>query len=236
MGDRALTYRESPDFAAKGRLRRAAGLRSDRERELRIGVVAHRSLPVYPVLLGVLAAGGSYVPLDPAAPVRRLREVARRAELAAVVTDAEGWAGLGLSEIAGLLVDRALPFQRGRLGGGTLTEFEALPEADGALPGTGRPGGPRPDDVAYTVFTSGSTGAPKGVLVEHRSAVNLARWVAGTTDLGPEAGSPRTPPCTSTPPSSRSSPPGRPERPCCPCPRPCGSTARGCTAGSPNRA
>ncbi|MDP9953660.1 MULTISPECIES: amino acid adenylation domain-containing protein [Streptomyces] len=184
VGDRALTYRELADSAARV-ARWAAGLRSDRERELRIGVVAHRSLPVYPVLLGVLAAGGSYVPLDPAAPVRRLREVARRAELAAVVTDAEGWAGLGLSDIAGLLVDRALPFQRGRLGGGTLTEFESLPEADGALPGAGRPGGPRPDDVAYTVFTSGSTGAPKGVLVEHRGAVNLARWVAGTTDLGP---------------------------------------------------
>ncbi|MFF8789313.1 amino acid adenylation domain-containing protein [Streptomyces sp. NPDC015125] len=185
IGEQVLTYRELAGRAARV-ARWAAALRDgpEQERELRIGVVGHRALPVYPALLGVLAAGGAYVPLDPAAPVRRLRDIAQRAELAAVVTDAEGWAGLGLSGTPALLIDRALPFQRGRLGGRGLTEFEALPEAEGALSEAGLQGEPRPDDVAYTIFTSGSTGTPKGVLVEHRSAVNLARWVSLTTDIG----------------------------------------------------
>lgn len=184
VGHQALTYRELAKSAARV-ARWAVGLRTGPEQELRVGVVAHRSLHVYPILLGVLAAGGAYVPLDPAAPVRRMRELARRAELAAVATDAEGWAGLGLTGIAGLLVDHALPFQRGRIGAGALTEFDALPEAGDTLSGTMLRSEPQPDDVAYAIFTSGSTGAPKGVLVEHRGAVNLARWVARTTDLGP---------------------------------------------------
>jgi amino acid adenylation domain-containing protein len=42
-----------------------------------------------------------------------------------------------------------------------------------------------PDDIAYAIFTSGSTGAPKGVLVQHRSVVNLIDWVNRTYQVGP---------------------------------------------------
>jgi amino acid adenylation domain-containing protein len=45
--------------------------------------------------------------------------------------------------------------------------------------------GPTADDVCYTIFTSGSTGAPKGVVVTHRSAVNLIDWVNRTYEVGP---------------------------------------------------
>ncbi len=45
--------------------------------------------------------------------------------------------------------------------------------------------GPTADDVCYTIFTSGSTGAPKGVVVTHRSAVNLIDWVNRTYGVGP---------------------------------------------------
>lgn len=174
-GEGSLTYRELTDRAA--RVAHWAS-RLPATGDLRIGVVAHRTPPVYPVLLGVLAAGGAYVPLDPAAPPARLRRIAERAGLSGLVTDAAGWAGLGLAGVPALLTDRALPFQRGRIGG-ALTEYDALPAA--AMPGPG----PRPHDVAYLVFTSGSTGTPKGVLVEHRSAVNLVRWVADTARMGP---------------------------------------------------
>lgn len=46
-------------------------------------------------------------------------------------------------------------------------------------------GGPRAEDVCYTIFTSGSTGAPKGVVVTHRSAVNLFDWMNRTNQIGP---------------------------------------------------
>nr|CAJ34370.1 NRPS protein [Micromonospora sp. ML1] len=45
--------------------------------------------------------------------------------------------------------------------------------------------GPTADDVCYTIFTSGSTGAPKGVVVSHRSAVNLIDWVNRSYRVGP---------------------------------------------------
>jgi amino acid adenylation domain-containing protein len=43
----------------------------------------------------------------------------------------------------------------------------------------------RPHNLAYVTFTSGSTGIPKGVLVEHKNAVNVVSWFAGKYDLGP---------------------------------------------------
>jgi amino acid adenylation domain-containing protein len=45
--------------------------------------------------------------------------------------------------------------------------------------------GPTPGDVCYSIFTSGSTGAPKGVVVTHRSAVNLIDWMNRTYEVGP---------------------------------------------------
>ncbi|MFJ6666540.1 amino acid adenylation domain-containing protein [Streptomyces sp. NPDC091383] len=47
------------------------------------------------------------------------------------------------------------------------------------------PGGPNAGDIAYTIFTSGSTGAPKGVVVTHRSVVNLVEWLNGAYGVGP---------------------------------------------------
>jgi acyl-coenzyme A synthetase/AMP-(fatty) acid ligase len=47
------------------------------------------------------------------------------------------------------------------------------------------PSGPRAEDVCYTIFTSGSTGAPKGVVVTHRSVVNLIDWMNRTYEVGP---------------------------------------------------
>src|SRR4029077_17372281 len=49
-----------------------------------------------------------------------------------------------------------------------------------------RPAGVAPaDDVAYVIHTSGSTGAPKGIAVQHRPAVALVRWINSTFGVGP---------------------------------------------------
>lgn len=102
--------------------------------------------------LGVWAAGGAILPLDPALPLARRRELAERAG-------------------AALLLGPALP---GRPG---------LPVAgpDAPLPAER----PHEDDLAWVIFSSGSTGAPKGVAVNHRAFVPVLRAQAAALELGP---------------------------------------------------
>ncbi|MDH6626474.1 amino acid adenylation domain-containing protein [Streptomyces sp. LBL] len=128
-----------------------------------VGVCLDRSATLVAALLGVLKAGAAYLPLDPEYPAGRLTFMADDAAAAALVTtDAltdrlSGWSGPVVH------ADRA----------------DALPRA-------ARPGVPvTAEDLAYVMYTSGSTGAPKGVAVPHRAVVRLVRE-AGYLRLGPE--------------------------------------------------
>jgi amino acid adenylation domain-containing protein len=114
---------------------------------VRVGVALDRSLDLVIALLGVMKSGAAYVPLDPAAPPARQRALTEDARLAVVITDQAGEHD-GTSVIA---VERGI----------------------GAKPPPRRAG---PDDVAYCIYTSGSSGMPKAVEVTHRSVLNLATW------------------------------------------------------------
>ncbi|MFN2416716.1 MAG: amino acid adenylation domain-containing protein [Pyrinomonadaceae bacterium] len=122
--------------------------------ESRVGVLLERSTELVVALLGVLKAGGCYVPLDPEYPEERLRFMAEDAGLALVLTSArlsglaEGW-GVGAWVVG--------------------AEGAGDGEADDRQAG----GKASPDNLAYVIYTSGSTGRPKGVCVSHRNVVNL---------------------------------------------------------------
>ncbi|MCP3138672.1 non-ribosomal peptide synthetase [Pyxidicoccus xibeiensis] len=125
----------------------AQGLRP----EERVGVVMEPSAQALAVLLGILKAGGAYVPMDAGWPEPRKLAVLERAGIRRLWVDAEA-----LAEHYELVPLAEVPPQPA-----------SLPEDLGP--------GPRevPDaQLAYIVFTSGSTGEPKGVMVEHRSVVN----------------------------------------------------------------
>lgn len=129
----------------------------------RVAVGADRTSGIYPAVLGVLMARCAYVPIDPASPPARAHDIIRRSSCAALISSARTRAVIGARGLPTLIVD------------------DELPDIDADLP-RGEPG-----DLAYVVFTSGSSGRPKGVMVEHRSVVNLTHWVREVSMMRPDS-------------------------------------------------
>ena len=131
--------------------------------DARVALVVERSPEMVAALLGILKAGGGYLPLDPSYP---------RERLALLLADAAPAAVVGPRHLLA-----ALPgIPNGPDGAPRLAFEDALSEADtGAdAPGADVP----PASLAYVLYTSGSTGTPKGVEVSHRAVVRLVRDTA----------------------------------------------------------
>ncbi|MDG4834269.1 amino acid adenylation domain-containing protein [Solwaraspora sp. WMMD1047] len=121
-----------------------------------VGVACERSPAMMIALLGILKSGGAYVPLDLESPPARLGDVLRQCGRPLVVTTAAGADVLPVEHTGGLLrVDRLADDSR---------------PLDSPVP-------VRPDDLIYVIFTSGSSGRPKGVMTEHAPVVNRLRWM-----------------------------------------------------------
>lgn len=148
-GDLALTYDEVNRKANRlARLLRDRGVGP----EAIVAIVGNRSAEMVLGQLAILKAGGAYLPIAANSPKRRIQEMLRDADPRALILpnlfcEDFGFAG---------------PVLR-------LTHADAPGIDDGNL--TQESG---PANLAYVIYTSGSTGMPKGVMVEHRSVVNLA--------------------------------------------------------------
>ncbi|MDG4755835.1 amino acid adenylation domain-containing protein [Micromonospora sp. WMMD718] len=128
-----------------------------------VGVLLGRSTQTIVALLAVLKAGAAYVPLDPAYPRARLIEMTEQCGLTLLLTTA------------------ALHDEIGEIVGDVLRVDEA--EQDAAIDVFAEPAR-RPTDPAYVMFTSGTTGRPKAIVVSHHNVVNLATG-ADYVELGP---------------------------------------------------
>ena len=133
-------------------------------------------------VLGVLRAGAAYCPVDAALPAARISHLVRECSAPAVLVTSRHPAPVDIAAIPSLDV-RSLDV--GSLDVGSL-------DGDGAAPGRAArartpspPAGDGASDLAYVIHTSGSTGLPKGVMIEHRSAQNTIQAVNDRIALCP---------------------------------------------------
>jgi amino acid adenylation domain-containing protein len=133
-----------------------------------VGVSMQPSLRRLAGILGILKAGGGYVPLDPDLPDDRLVYMVTDAEMHVILTDDQSEPGVPETSAVLLSLDR---------------EWDSI----SALQDSNLERLASPANVAYVIYTSGSTGRPKGVIVEHAQVVNFAigmieHWPLGVGD------------------------------------------------------
>ncbi|MCS0634587.1 amino acid adenylation domain-containing protein [Streptomyces sp. LP05-1] len=187
-GDRRWSYAELADAADRA-ARRLAGLGAGPG--ARVGIAMERSPETIAVLLGVLKAGAATVPLDTAYPRERIAAMLAQAAPVAVVTHATdetdaahtaqrlgGADGAPVVPAAALLDEGPGTGAAGSVTTGAPGATGTGATGSGAAEG-GLPAALDPESVAYLLFTSGSTGAPKGVEMPHRALANLVAWQNG---------------------------------------------------------
>ena len=123
-------------------------------RDVLVGLLVERSAEMMVALLGVLKAGGGYVPLDPAFPRERLGYMVEDSGMRVMLTHRglEQELGIGTEVVVRLDTDWAEIGKQSK----AAVEFDAGPE-----------------NLAYVLYTSGSTGKPKGVEIPHCALVNF---------------------------------------------------------------
>ncbi|MGY4761311.1 non-ribosomal peptide synthase/polyketide synthase [Paenibacillus caseinilyticus] len=161
FGWQSLTYRELNAKANQlARVLRREGVGPDTV----VGLMVPRSLEMLVGILGILKAGGAYLPLDPSHPKDRIGYMLEDAQVRLLLTSG------GLEGLAGEL----------RFGGALLDVMsEELYQGDD----TSLESVNSSRDLAYVLYTSGSTGNPKGVMVEHRQVSNFITAIVEATEL-----------------------------------------------------
>jgi amino acid adenylation domain-containing protein len=158
LGDEQLSYAQLDARAnAIAHALRERGVGPDTA----VALLADRSPQLIAAVLGVLKAGGAYLPLNPDQPPARLAFQVQDAGASIVITDAAHEAQAA-----------ALPAEALRADVDLASAPAGPPQAAGEL-----------DDVVYVIYTSGSTGVPKGVETTHRGLANYVAAIGARLDL-----------------------------------------------------
>ncbi len=170
----ALSYEQ---FAAKSKavarqLSRAHHGTPSADQPLRVGILSSRGLDACVAIMGTCWAGATYVPLGLKLPEDKLLSIVSACQLSALIIDAEGAKLLTSTVLAAcpewiIRVDQQL-------------ESESTSEA---LSDVSQPVQVNAHDVAYVIFTSGTTGVPKGVMIEAGSVNNYLQAIVRKLDL-----------------------------------------------------
>lgn len=140
--------------------------------EIRVAIHMHRSLEMMISILAVLKAGGAYVPLDPSYPAERLSFMLQDAEVAVILTETRLHATLPQTDAEILCVDGEM-----KLVSAEQATYEPMIESCS-------------ENLAYVLYTSGSTGLPKGAMISHRNLLNYLVWCCEAYAMESGAGTP----------------------------------------------
>jgi amino acid adenylation domain-containing protein len=139
--------------------------------EVLVGVCMERSLEMLVGILGVLKAGGAYLPLDPSYPPERLRFMVQDGGVPLLLTQ---------ERLRDRLTDDGPPLIC------LDTDWDSIAACSDANPEPAA----APENLAYVIYTSGSTGKPKGTTIPHRGLVNYLCYATRAYDMAAGVGAP----------------------------------------------
>ncbi|SRR5579871_80284 len=169
---RSLTYRELDERSNQlAHLLQERGLRKGD----RVGIYFPKCVESVVAMLGVVKAGGVYVPLDPQAPADRVAYIIGNCGIKILITREDKRRGLDHSTLESLSLSLLIDESPKQLNGGSILPWTIL----GAYPAERAPHVVLTEtDLAYILYTSGSTGRPKGVMLTHQNALTFVEWCA----------------------------------------------------------